>query len=460
MPEYSKPMPRESNRFNVNASWLIKLRWVAVVGQLVTIASVVFLFGIQIDMLWALWSVIGLTAASNLMFLLWFTRWSTSRDRRDLPWALILGLIMVMDMVSLTALLFASGGPNNPFFLFFFVNLSLSAVVLNRNWAWGLNLLALGCFTWLMFDHHQIEELDFGVWMIPLRESGRISLPQLGLLVAFSTCGSVIVYFMTRLTDELRQQQWDLERVQQMQSRNEKLEALGTLAAGAAHELSTPLSTIAVVARDVEKAFDEHPPEFEGAEEVVEDVRLIRSQLDRCRKILDRMASHAGQSAGNAFETVTIEQLVHAVLSELPEHRKIEVDLGESLAEDTIRVPLDDLCQALRGLIQNALDAGPGVVNINIIRIRRSWEWHIIDSGPGMTREVLNRVSEPFFTTKQPGKGMGLGLFLAENVIGRLGGDIQIDSAPGQGTQVVVRIPEQPTNRMEQFSSPKKNDLD
>ena len=77
-----------------------------------------------------------------------------------------------------------------------------------------------------------------------------------------------------------------------------------------------------------------------------------------------------------------------------------------------------------------------------------------------MTREVLNRVSEPFFTTKQPGKGMGLGLFLAENVIGRLGGDIQIDSAPGQGTQVVVQLPEQPTNRMEQFSSSKKNDID
>ena len=93
-----------------------------------------------------------------------------------------------------------------------------------------------------MFDHHQIKELDFNAWMLPFRESGQLSLPQLGLLVAFSTCGSVIVYFMTRLTAELRQQQLDLERVQEMQSRNEKLEALGTLAAGAAHELSTPLS--------------------------------------------------------------------------------------------------------------------------------------------------------------------------------------------------------------------------
>ena len=149
-------------------------------------------------------------------------------------------------------------------------------------------------------------------------------------------------------------------------------------------------------------------------------------------------------------------KLVSAVLSELPEHRQVAVDLNESLASDKIRVPLDELCQALRGLVQNALDAGPELVNINIIRMRRNWQWNITDTGPGMTREVLNRVSEPFFTTKQPGKGMGLGLFLAENVIGRLGGDIQIDSAPGEGTRVVVRIPEEPVNRLEQFTRQKK----
>ncbi len=452
MPKLAQIMPHELNRFLVNASWLIKLRWAAVIGQMLTVVAVIFLFGIQIDMLWALWTVIGLTAASNLILLFWFTRWSTSLERKRLKWDLILGLVMVMDMVSLTALLFASGGPNNPFFLFFFVNLSLSAVVLNRNWAWGLNLLALLCFSFLMFDHHQIKELDFGAWMLPFRESGLLSLPQLGLLVAFSACGSVIVYFMTRLTAELQQQQLDLERVQEMQSRNEKLEALGTLAAGAAHELSTPLSTIAVVARDVEKAFDEHPPEFDGAEDVVEDVHLIRSQLERCRKILNRMSSRAGQPAGTEYETVTIEQLVDAVLSELPEHRKVAVELNESLADETIRVPLDEICQAIRGLIQNALDAGPELVNINIIRMRRKWQWDITDTGPGMTPEVLNRVSEPFFTTKQPGQGMGLGLFLAENVIGRLGGDIQIESTPGEGTRVMVRIPEEPVNRLEQFN--------
>ena len=116
---------------------------------------------------------------------------------------------------------------------------------------------------------------------------------QIGLFAAFATCGSVIVYFMTRLSDELRKQQIEVRKAQFHQARSEKLEALGTLAAGAAHELATPLSTIAVVARDVETAFEEHPPEFPGAEDVVDDVHLIRKPYRRAellkelRRVLD-----------------------------------------------------------------------------------------------------------------------------------------------------------------------------
>ena len=134
-------MPSPSDRFSVNAQWLIRLRWVAVAGQLLTIATVIFLFGIQLDTIWALEVMISLTAFSNLVLSVWFNRWAREQNRQVLPWDLILGLVMLMDMLSLTALLFATGGPNNPFMLFFFVNISLCAVVLNRKWAWGLNVL-------------------------------------------------------------------------------------------------------------------------------------------------------------------------------------------------------------------------------------------------------------------------------------------------------------------------------
>ena len=104
-------MPTPSKRFIVNASWLIKLRWVAAIGQLVTIAAVQILLQIDVPMIWALMTIIAVTAISNLVLSLLFSRWFRSKNRRNLAWDQILGIVMVMDMLSLTALLFASGGP-------------------------------------------------------------------------------------------------------------------------------------------------------------------------------------------------------------------------------------------------------------------------------------------------------------------------------------------------------------
>lgn len=438
-------MPSPSKRFLINASWLIKLRWVAAFGQLLTIGGVVFLLGIRFETLWALLAIILVTIVSNTILAVWFFRWSQNPDRPALAWDNILGWVMVLDMLSLTALLFASGGATNPFCLFFFVNLCLSAAVLSRDWAWALNLLSIGCFTMLLYNYHEIDQLDLGFAMLPAHEAG-FSLQQLGLLIAFVACSSVIVYFLTRLTGELQQQQMEVARAQRQQSRSEKLEAMGTLAAGAAHELATPLSTIAVVARDVEKAFEEHPPEFPGAEEVVEDVHLIRSQLERCRKILDRMSNHAGDTVGEAYIDVTMHNLAEEVLGEMPDRDSIQVNMDIATGAELISVPLDSIGQALRGLLQNALDASSDntPVRLNISKDDDGWLWQILDSGHGMPKDVLARIDEPFFTTKQPGKGMGLGVFLAQNVVSRLGGNIKFKSQPGQGTTVTVRLPLKP----------------
>ena len=358
-------MTTSAQRFDVNASWLIKLRWVAVIGQVVTILTVTNLFGIEITMGWALAVVIGVTIISNLLLIFWHqSRQSRntgsphdSDDGLESPSNLVLGMVMVMDMLSLTCLLFATGGPNNPFAFFFFVNLSLCALILDRNWAWALNILSIVCYAGLLLIHYPIEQRDFGYAMEPILRSGSWSIRQVGLLVGFSTCASVIVYFMNRLTNELREQEIDLRRAQEVQSRAEKLEALGTLAAGTAHELATPLSTIAIVARDVEQAFDEHPPEFPGAEDVIEDVHLIRSQLDRCRSILDRMAGAAGQAIGESMTRMTVKELVEEVLHELPERSRVETTYAEKAGSGKIRIPLVGLSQSLRGLVQNALDS-------------------------------------------------------------------------------------------------------
>jgi len=262
----------------------------------------------------------------------------------------------------------------------------------------------------------------------------------MGLLVAFTTCTSVIVYFMNRLTDEVRQQQTAVRRAEESKARFEKIEALGTLAAGAAHELATPLSTIAIVARDVEKAFEQHPPEFPGAEDVVDDVILIRNQLDRCRGILDRMSSHAGESIGEQMQSVTVTELIENSLDGLLESDRVRIDLPTAADNWEASVPLVALSQAIRGLIKNGIDADPSGKPIVVSATRSGNEYRIEieDQGEGMPKEILDRVSEPFFTTKSPGKGMGLGVFLAINVLRSVDGDVQYRSRPGSGTIATV----------------------
>ena len=399
--------------------------------------------GIRLPTTWALLVVISLTAVSNLMLSGWFQRWSRRSEPKPFQWDVVPGLVMIMDMLSLTALLYATGGPNNPFFLFFFVNLCLSAVVLNRRWAWRLNLLTICCFGILLYDHYSLDQLNLGVDLHPVRLRGRPSLTQMGLFAAFATCASVITYFMIRLTSEIRNQQIEVRKAQAQQARSEKLEALGTLAAGAAHELATPLSTIAVVAHDVEQAFNEHPPDFPGADDVIDDVRLIRSQLERCRNILDRMASHTGQAIGESIRLVSIHQLVEAILQDVENRHRIAVDLPPAMEGRNLKIPLVGLSQALRGLVQNALDADEKgrPVNLDTRIAGNELEMCIRDHGLGMSSEVLDRVSEPFFTTKAPGKGMGLGVFLATNVIHRLGGRIRFESEENRGTKVSVWLP-------------------
>jgi two-component system sensor histidine kinase RegB len=454
-------MADSPQRFMVNIQWLLKLRWVAAIGQLLTIALARFGLGIEF-LLWPLFLIIGLTITSNLVLLRSLHAASTGGEGRQaggnsrqpqwgiLPGTHVLGLVMTMDMLSLTTLLYVTGGPTNPFCLFFFVNVSLSAVLLDRNWAWCLNLLSIVCFSGLLFMYIPVPGLDQGAALDPLGHRGEPSLLQLGLIAAFAACSSVIVYFMTRVTGELRQQELDLRLAQQKQSRSEKLEALGTLAAGAAHELATPLTTIALVAKDVEQSLRESVSSSDDRPGLVEDIGLIRQQLDRCKKILDRMASHSGETVGEMMQKVTIADLAREIC-ESPEHsdERVHIQYGNAVATSLIRVPVAALSQAIRCLVQNALDASsPEIpVEIRFARTPRSLEIVVTDHGHGMPEDVLRRVSEPFFTTKQPGKGMGLGVFLAKNVIERLGGTVEIESRTSShgspsGTIVTIVLPQ------------------
>jgi two-component system sensor histidine kinase RegB len=399
----------------INFSWLITLRWGALGGQIVTIAVAYALLGVELP-LPLLFGIVGLEALSNLGATAWLRR------RRGRVGERALVMLLALDVLFLTALLFFSGGPSNPFSFLYLVHIALAAVVLRSGWTWalvGLSLLASGAlFLGDAGAHEHAAHMQFHLQ---------------GMWVAFAVAAAFIVYFVTRVQRALAAREADLEAERRLAATNEKLAALATLAAGAAHELATPLGTIAVVARELERRASSSPADRD-------DVALIRGEVDRCRKILDRMAADAGERAGEGFRAITLSTLLNTATSEVAAAPPVRVVVER---DGPTMLPVETLAQAIRGLVRNAQEASPpgrevlvrGEVSGGELRIE------VDDAGPGMTAEVLARVGEPFFTTKPPGKGMGLGLFLTRTISERLGGGIKITSAPGQGTRITMRLP-------------------
>jgi two-component system, sensor histidine kinase RegB len=420
------PRP-EIQAARINLGWLLKLRWVAVTGQLLATLTAKWLLGLPLPLplpLPALFAVIGVTFVSNVAFSVWHQR----AERIGEP---ILASVMAIDVVLLTALLFFTGGAYNPFSVLYFVHIALGAVFLTSSSVWGLLMLSLACYGFL--------------YVAPSPSPRATDVQQIlsGLIeanwVAFGLAASVIAYFVTRVQRALATRDAELAMARAGQARSEKLASLATLSAGAAHELSTPLSTIAVVAKELERAL-----EREGAtNELVEDTKLIREQVARCRTILDQMAAEAGHSTGELSAPISVRSLIELCLEGLDRRQEIAIDTASDVEEQHLHVPPKVLAQALRGIVKNALDASPPgePVRLSVRSLDRAVSIEVQDRGMGMPPEVLHRVGEPFFTTKEPGRGMGLGVFLARAVAERIGGELRLDSQPDRGTTATVLVP-------------------
>lgn len=437
-----------------SSTWLLHLRSFAVAGQLITILVAWMLSGFKLPYV-TLLALVGLTAVTNVAYALWLRHFHASRDEpavtefaaeslgglsltadsdeSAVTHAVALAL-MLLDLVTLTAMLYISGGPDNPFSFFYFVNLAVGGVMIRPRAAWSLTALAIAGYTLLLYQSVPVEGLSVAppeMW--PNLRTG-------GQLLAFATCASVVTYFVTRTAGELKRRERQLLRTQAERAASERLEGLTTLAAGAAHELASPLSTIDVIARELSRHLEGVPK----PESVDTDLRLIDGQLEMCRQILQRMRSAAGDSMAQRWDRTTVGELVDATLEGVRDPHRVDVTDGTEAVENRqLWVPQEALAQAIRNLIHNGLDAsGPdGRVKLEPRLSGEKLQLLVVDSGQGMTGEVLGRAGDPFFTTKEPGRGIGLGLFLTRNVVLRLGGEVEFRSQPGRGTEAVVTLP-------------------
>ena len=410
-----------------NLSWLVQLRWAAVVGQLGTILLVRFGLGIALP-LGSLLSVLLFELVSNLGMLRWYGRWRAAGAPTDVAWR-VQSVVMVLDTLCLGLLLGLTGGLSNPFTSFIFVHLVLGAVLLPVRQALVGALVAFGCLLGLYAFSEPLPGLEVG--------SG---LYLVGQLISLVMSATITVGFVGLVTRALARSSLTLQAERENQARAERLEALGTLAAGAAHELATPLSTIAVVAKELVRSL-----EREGkSPRAVEDLRLVRGEVARCRRILDRMHMESGDRAGETLLELEARDLVADTLEELPGVERVDSHISEEASKAQLRLPVEAVAMALRNLLSNALDASPAGarVELRVTLERGLLDLAVRDQGPGMDAEAVARAQDPFFTTKEPGEGMGLGLFLSRSVVDRLGGELVLESKVGVGTVAHLRLPQ------------------
>jgi len=346
--------------------------------------------------------------------------------------------VMAVDAAALSVLLDLTGGASNPFSTLYLVNVALAAVLLPPRWSWLLMGASLAGFGSL-FVHEALTSPAHHVRM-QMNPVQLMAAHLHGMWISFALAAVFIVFFMQRVSRALAARERELRQARALGERREKLASLATLAAGAAHELSTPLSTIAVVAKELHRSLAPTAPE-----DVRADLQLVREQVARCREILDRMAARAGENAGEQLAPMSARDWANAALDGFLRRDRVDLVVAPGAGEALIVGPPRALAETLRGLVKNAVQASPGETHVTLelslsgsmVRAR------VADRGPGMTEEVLKRVGEPFFTTKVPGEGMGLGLFLTRALAEQLGGAFHLTSRPGVGTEACFDLPAQ-----------------
>jgi two-component system sensor histidine kinase RegB len=415
-------LPSLESAARINLRWIVRLRWGAVAGQVITIliASRMLREALPLGDLLA---VCGGLALFNLAVHVWLLRGGN-------PTARTVGVNLLIDVCVLTALLALSGGAYNPFAVLYLVHITIGAVILPARWSVVLTSTSIAAYTLL-----QLTPEGPLIW---LGDPGTLHLR--GRWVAFVVAAIFIGIFTLRMSAALRRREAELERTRSDAEAAERLAALGTLAAGTAHELNTPLATIAIVAGELAAQLD-------GDRRA--EAEQIRNQVRRCKEIITGMLAPRGGADLEEAKEFEVAPVLEAAVRRWQEGRpgpKPIVEVQPQAARARARLPVHAFERAIANLLDNAAEATENrparEVRIALSRSRGELRIQVTDNGVGVPEPLLRRIGEPFFTTKEPGRGTGLGLYLARHVVEREGGEMRVVSAEGRGTEVTLTVPE------------------
>jgi two-component system, sensor histidine kinase RegB len=411
---------------NVRLNTLVRLRWLAVIGQ--TTAVLVVYLGLDFELpIWACLAVIALAAWLNVALRLRFRM--TQRVEPDrAAW------LLAFDIAELAILLFLTGGLENPFAFLFLGPVLLSATALPPRLTLMLGGFAAACATVLIFVHYPLPwEVDQPLEQPPIYTMG----VWLSLLLAIGFIGA----YAWQLTEEARQLADALAATELVLAREQHLSQLDGLAAAAAHELGTPLSTITVIATEIEREMKPGSPH-------TDDVKLLREQAQRCRGILAKLTQLS--SSSEPFDRMPLSALIEETVA--PQRHfgvAINVKLEPKDAAEPIGRRNPVIQYGIGNVMENAVDFAREQVQVTAEWSSEEIILTISDDGPGFAPEIMDRIGEPYVTSRGrvhrstdiEAGGLGLGLFIAKTLLERSGAKLLFANraAPERGASVRVR---------------------
>ncbi|ALN91397.1 MULTISPECIES: ATP-binding protein [Lysobacter] len=407
-----------------NMHQLIQLRWIAVIGQVATIVFVHFGFNIKLPLM-PMAIVLACLAAFNLVSML---RWR----RREEVTNGALFLALLVDILTLTAQLYLSGGAANPFVFLYLLQVVLAAVLL-RTWAsWAVVVVTSLCFIALT--------AFAGPVVIPADPTRGLADPYVqGMLLCFVLNATLLVVFITRIGRILRARDARLADLRQRAAEEEHIVRMGLLASGAAHELGTPLATLSVILGDWRRM-----PPFTQQPELLQELDEMQTQLTRCKSIVTGILLSAGEARGEAPAQTTVVAFLDDLVAQWRGTRPVRgFDYENGFGEDVAIISDSGLKQMICNVLDNALEASPGWVGLESWRDGDKLVLRVSDAGPGFAPAMLSHFGKPYQSSKgRPGGG--LGLFLALNVARQLGGSIVARNREPSGAVVTMSLPLSP----------------
>ncbi|MEA3025928.1 MAG: two-component system, sensor histidine kinase RegB [Alphaproteobacteria bacterium] len=409
-------------RRNVRLDTLLRLRWLAIIGQ--TIAVLVVYYAVEFPLpIWACLAVIALSAWLNVALRVRFSLTQRLEPQRA-AW------LLAFDIAELAVLLFLTGGLENPFAFLFLAPVLLSATALPPRITILLGIFAVVCATVLVFAHYPL----------PWDADDPLELPWiylLGVWLSILLAIGFIGVYAWQITEESRQIAEALAATELVLAREQHLSQLDGLAAAAAHELGTPLSTISVVVKELERGLEANSPHLD-------DVRLLREQAQRCRDILAKLTE---LSTGEPFDRIPLPALIEEVVAP---HRNFGIAIDVALQQDPAPMGARNpaILYGLGNLLENAVDFAQSRVEITADWSDEDVAVTISDDGPGFAPAVMARIGEPYVRSSKRRRmnagsettGLGLGFFIAKTLLERSGATVDFENRAFPDRGAVIRL--------------------